>query len=125
MDANDAATSYKTAEHCSTRLTEMHHSLTSMIEEINSASTNLGGSTTSQHQQQQARSTDDPLAEIVRVLNSHLAQLQTIDGGAAALQAKVSAAQRETRQLGASTQGLNGEAGRWMDDFGRTYLGRR
>jgi len=109
---------YKTAEHCSTRLTEMSHSLTDMIEEINSASTKLGNN------QQTSRSADDPLADIVRVLNSHLAQLQTIDSGAAALQGKVANAQREARTLDAS-QGLNGEAGRWVDEFGRSYLGRR
>ncbi|KAK5121147.1 hypothetical protein LTR85_005631 [Meristemomyces frigidus] len=113
---------YKTAEHCSTRLTEMSHSLTDMIEEINSASTKLAPATAATNQQ--ARSAEDPLTEIVRVLNSHLAQLQTIDGGATELQAKVAAAQREARTLGAG-QGVNGEAGRWVDDFGRSYLGRR
>lgn len=89
-----------------------------MIDEINSASTKLS----STHQQQSRA--DGPLAEIVRVLNNHLAQLQTIDGGAAELQSKVVAAQREARDLGQGA-GVNGEAGRWVEGFGKSYLGRR
>ncbi|KAI7525663.1 hypothetical protein KC331_g17399, partial [Hortaea werneckii] len=124
---------YKTAESCTTRLTEMQHSLTSMIDELNSSSTKLS-STTSQQQQQNA--TSDPLADIVRVLNSHLAQLQTIDDGASSLQGRVSQAQRDARQLGGSLGGgmnggvngsyggAGGDAGGWVEGFGRSYLGR-
>lgn len=122
--------SYKTAESCTTRLTEMQHSLTSMIDELNSSSTKLSSTTA----QQQQSATSDPLADIVRVLNSHLAQLQTIDEGASSLQGKVSQAQRDARQLGGSLGGgMNGggsaaygggDAGGWVEGFGRSYLGR-
>ncbi|KAI7387078.1 hypothetical protein KC332_g15027, partial [Hortaea werneckii] len=115
---------YKTAESCTTRLTEMQHSLTSMIDELNSSSTKLSSTTASQQQQS---ATNDPLADIVRVLNSHLAQLQTIDEGASSLQGKVSQAQRDARQLGGSLGvGMNGggDAGGWVEGFGRSYLGR-
>lgn len=86
-----------------------------MIEEINTASTKL-----SSNSQQQAKQ-DDPLAQIVRVLNGHLTQLQQIDQGAAALQKKVEGAQKEARMLEGS-RGIGG--GGWADDFGRSYLGR-
>lgn len=92
----------------------MSHDLTSMIEEINAASTNLRQSNKSTHQQ-------DPLGQIVRVLNGHLAQLQQIDVGAASLQSKVTAAQKEVRSFG-----RNGVLGAEdMDAFARSYLGGR
>lgn len=113
--------SYKIAEACASRLTDMSHSLTDMIDEVNRASTQL--SSHNPTSQSAAARADDPLAQIVRVLNGHLAQLQTIDTGAATLQSKVSVAQRDARTLSQS-QGLNG-GGQWADDFGRSYLGRR
>lgn len=109
---------YKTAEACSTRLTEMSHNLSSMIDEINSASSKLTKPDTN------ATTAGDPLAQIVRVLNSHLQQLQTIDSGAAALAQKVEGAQREASTLGVQGRGVNGGAGQWLDGFGRSYLGR-
>lgn len=95
----------------------MGHSLTAMIEEINDASAKLSSANPA------ASRADDPLAQIVRVLNGHLTQLQTIDLGAAALQAKVAAAQREARTLGQS-QGLGGGRNAFVENFGRSYLGR-
>ena len=89
----DCHNRYKTAEACSARLTEMSHNLTSMIEEINSASTNL-------RQSNKSANTQDPLSQIVRVLNGHLTQLQLIDSGASTLQQKVAAAQKEARSIG-------------------------
>ena len=106
---------YKAAESCSARLTDMSHSLTSMIDEINAASAKLNSNS-----QQQAKQ-DDPLAQIVRVLNGHLAQLQQIDSGAAALQKRVETAQKEARVL-EGNRGIGG--GAWVEDFGRSY-GRR
>jgi len=102
----------------------MSHSLTDMIEEINIASGKLGNANNNKPAQNAA---EDPLAQIVRVLNGHLAQLQEIDSGAAALQGKVVAAQREARDLqGRPGEGSgNGRTGGWVDDFGRSYLGRR
>ena len=64
------------------------------------------------------------LSQIVRVLNGHLSQLQQIDQGAAALQAKVSAAQKASRSMGA-TNGMNGLGSDAADDFYRSYMGRR
>ncbi|KAK4555890.1 FG-nucleoporin nsp1 [Recurvomyces mirabilis] len=115
---------YKTAESCSNRLTEMHHSLTSMIEEINVSSSSLsaanGGSSSSRNQP----GNKDPLADIVTILNGHLSQLQAIDQGAAALQGKVLQAQREARGL-SERSGIGGGRGEWVEGFGRSYLGRR
>lgn len=104
---------YRTAERCSTRLTSMSHDLTSMIDEINDAGKRLNKSGKA--------AGDDPLSQIVRVLNGHLAQLQMIDTGAAALQQKVTSAQKEVRSLGRNG-GLGGDS---VDDFYRSYLGRR
>lgn len=94
----------------------MGHSLTSMIEEINVASSKLAG-----NKQTSAQRQDDPLAQIVRVLNGHLQQLQTIDAGAADLGKKVEQAQMEARVLG-ERQGIRD--GGWIEGFGRSYLGR-
>ncbi|KAK1020714.1 FG-nucleoporin nsp1 [Friedmanniomyces endolithicus] len=117
---------YKTAEACSSRLTDMRHSLTDMIEEINSASSKLGSGSSQQQQQAQqshgqTNGSGDPLADIVRVLNSHLAQLQAIDTGASELQGRVAAAQKEARGLGESS----GRGQSWVEGFGKSYLGRR
>jgi len=105
----------------------MAHSLTDMIEEINTASGTLGSN--AQQQKGASSSTEDPLAQIVRVLNGHLAQLQSIDAGAGALKEKVAIAQRESRDLsGSVSRGesvYGGGRGGWVDDFGRSYLGRR
>ena len=64
------------------------------------------------------------LSQIVRVLNGHLAQLQQIDQGAAALQAKVQVAQKSSRTLGAAN-GMNGLGSDAANDFYRSYMGRR
>ena len=63
------------------------------------------------------------LQQIVKVLNGHLSQLQWIDQNAAALQAKVAAAQKESSQMG-SVHGGN-ERSDPTDDMFRSYLGRR
>ena len=92
----------------------MSHDLTCMIDEINTASTNL-------RQSNKSANTQDPLSQIVRVLNGHLAQLQLIDSGASQLQQKVTSAQREVRSLGRNGTLGNDE----VDAFARSYLGRR
>ncbi|KAK6003176.1 hypothetical protein QM012_001021 [Aureobasidium pullulans] len=94
---------YQTAERCSARLTTMSHDLTSMIDEINLASTNLSKSSKTAE--------SDPLSQIVRVLNAHLGQLQQIDVGAEQLRQKVESAQKEVRGFGgrgASDEGVEG-----------------
>ncbi|KAH0333678.1 hypothetical protein KCU81_g9763, partial [Aureobasidium melanogenum] len=94
---------YQTAERCSARLTTMSHDLTSMIDDINLASTNLSKSSKTAE--------SDPLSQIVRVLNAHLGQLQQIDAGAEQLRQKVESAQKEVRGFGgrgASDEGVEG-----------------
>lgn len=93
----------------------MSHSLTDMIEEVNAASSKLSGNSS-------ASAADDPLAQIVRILNGHLTQLQSIDSGATQLQKKVEQAQKDARVV-SDRSGING--GGWVEDFGRSYLGRR
>ena len=68
------------------------------------------------------------ISQIVRILNSHLAQLQVIDVGTSELQAKVNAAQKAGQSLssrfgyglGSSSMGASA-----ADDFYRSYMGRR
>ncbi|KAL4952001.1 Nsp1-like C-terminal region-domain-containing protein [Aspergillus filifer] len=110
---------YKLAEKLSERLDDMGKDLTSMIEEVNSASSTLS----------KTNKADEPISQIVRILNSHLSQLQAIDVGTTELQAKVAAAQKAGQSMSArfghgySMSGVgNGNA---ADDFYRSYMGRR
>ena len=65
------------------------------------------------------------ITQIVRILNSHLTQLQAIDQGAAALQAKVTEAQKASRSMGyINGNGVNA-GGVAAEDFYRSYMGRR
>ncbi|KAI9732070.1 MAG: FG-nucleoporin nsp1 [Claussenomyces sp. TS43310] len=104
---------YKLAEKLTERLDEMGKDLAAMIQEINTASATLS----------QSNKPDDPLSQIVRVLNGHLSQLQWIDQNAASLQAKVTAAQKTGQSLGSNGRGNveNDPA----DDFYRSFIGRR
>lgn len=61
---------------------------------------------------------------MVKVLNGHLAQLQKIDQGAAALQNKISAAKESGRSTG-FFNGLVGSGSDSADGFYRSYMGRR
>ncbi|EGE84514.1 nucleoporin Nsp1 [Blastomyces dermatitidis ATCC 18188] len=117
---------YKLAERLSERLNEMGQDLTSMIEEVNSASSTLSKTSKS----------DEPISQIVRILNSHLSQLQLIDQGTANLHAKIAAAQKLGGSLsahqhqGTYSQLRNGigngmGGGGAADDFYRAYMGRR
>lgn len=58
------------------------------------------------------------MTQIVRVLNGHLAQLQWIDTNAAALQAKVLAAQKASGNMGANVSSTEGDA---AESFYRSY----
>ena len=58
----------------------------------------------------------------MRVLNGHLSQLQWIDTNAAALQAKVTAAQKASSNMGSQYAGPESEA---AESFYRSYMGRR
>lgn len=67
------------------------------------------------------------ISQIVRILNSHLSQLQVIDQGTSELQSKVSAAQKAgqsiSSRLGYNSPGMGG--GNAASDFYRSYMGRR
>lgn len=153
--------SYKLAEKLSDRLNDMGKDLTSMIEEVNGVSSNLSKTSKSDEPVRSQLSlayphtcffiilnlTSPQISQIVRILNSHLSQLQLIDQGTATLQTKVAAAQKAGHSLGNSFGGgsyqarhhANGNAsgfgqsvgggggggGGAVDDFYRSYMGRR
>jgi len=104
---------YKMAEKLADKLDEMGKDLTTMIEAMNEASATLNKSTKS----------DDPLSHIVRVLNSHLMQLQWIDQNAKTLQEKVEAAQKLGQSM--SSNGFGGLESDTADHFYRSFMGRR
>ncbi|KAF2139909.1 uncharacterized protein K452DRAFT_231105 [Aplosporella prunicola CBS 121167] len=104
---------YKLAEKLSDRLNDLNKDLSEMIEEINSVSATLS----------KTDKPDDPLSQVVRVLNNHLSQLQAIDTGAAELHAKVAAAQKETQNY--RTNGHAGLGGDAAEDFYRSLMSRR
>lgn len=103
---------YKLAEKITERLDDMGRNLAKMIKEINDISGTLS----------KGVKPDDPLSQIVRVLNGHLSQLQWIDTNAAALQAKVAAAQKERSTIGNHYGGPEQDN---VDSFYRSYMGRR
>lgn len=65
------------------------------------------------------------ITQIVRILNSHLTQLQTIDQGTVALQEKLSKAQKNAQSLGHLNNGSTSAGGGAVEDFYRSYMGRR
>lgn len=109
-------TTYKLAEKLSERLDEMGKDLTSMIEEVNGASSTLT----------KTNNADEPISQIVRILNAHLSQLQLIDQGTSDLQSKVTAAQKAGQSISArlgygypnNGMGNNNTA----DDFYRSFM---
>ncbi|KAJ9139181.1 Nucleoporin nsp1 [Pleurostoma richardsiae] len=103
---------YKLAENLTDRLDEMGKDLGKMIKEINDISGTLS----------KGSKPDDPLSNIVRVLNGHLTQLQWIDSNAAALQAKVAAAQKASSGMGSQYNAPESDA---AESFYRSYVGRR
>ena len=62
------------------------------------------------------------MSQIVRVLNGHLSQLQWIDTNAAALQAKVTAAQKASGNMASQYGAPESDA---AESFYRSYMGRR
>ncbi|KAF2494040.1 hypothetical protein BU16DRAFT_573392 [Lophium mytilinum] len=105
---------YKLAEKLSDRLNELNKDLTEMIEEVNGVSQTLS----------KTSKPDDPLSAVVKVLNSHLAQLQVIDTGATELQAKIADAQKEQQRLGGAS-GWSGLGSDPAEDFYRSFRGGR
>lgn len=65
------------------------------------------------------------ITQIVKILNSHLIQLQSIDQGTVALQDKVAAARKSANNLGYLNGSMNGDNGAAVQDFYRSYMGRR
>ncbi|KAK4939548.1 FG-nucleoporin nsp1 [Elasticomyces elasticus] len=106
---------YKLAEKLGERLEEMERDLGSMVEEVNAANTSLSKN----------GKADEPITQIVKILNSHLMQLQAIDQGTVALQEKVAAAQKSASSLGYLNGSTNGNNGAAVQDFYRSYMGRR
>lgn len=95
-----------------------------MVEEINAASSKLSSTHQNSTNANSTNGSDDPLSQIVRVLNGHLTQLQAIDQGAAGLQREVQTAKREAGDL---EQGMGERfelGGDSVGAFGRSYLGR-
>ncbi|OAL74312.1 nucleoporin Nsp1 [Trichophyton violaceum] len=115
----ERARTYKLAERLSERLNEMGQDLTSMIEEVNTASATLS----------KTSKADEPISQIVRILNSHLSQLQLIDQGTAALRAKITASQKLGNSMSAfkngTPRGAGSGSGGAAEDFYRSYMGRR
>lgn len=106
---------YRLSEKLGERLEEMGTDLEGMVSEINAANSAL-----SRNGKQ-----DEPITQIVRILNSHLTQLKAIDDGAASLNAKVEKAQKSLGGLSYPNGGMSGNGTAAVDDFYKSYLGRR
>lgn len=122
---------YKLAEKLTQQLDEKSRDLSKMVKEINDISGTLS----------KGAKAEDPvgcisiftihvthanflsqLSQIVRVLNSHLTQLQWIDANASSLQSKVAAAQKSSNSLGSHYAGGDNDV---ADSFYRSYRGGR
>jgi nuclear pore complex protein Nup62 len=123
---------YRMAEKLTDRLDDMGKDLTKMIKEINDMSGTIN----------KGSKPDDPvrynpsrcgilenvltahikLSQIVRVLNGHLASLQWIDTNAAALQTKISAAQKSVKLGGSQFGTIENDP---AESFYRSYTSRR
>ncbi|KAI6779608.1 nuclear pore protein NSP1 [Emericellopsis cladophorae] len=103
---------YKLAEKLTQQLDEKSRDLTKMVTEINDISGTLNKSS----------KPEDPLSQIVRVLNGHLTQLQWIDENASSLQSKVASAQKSTSNMGNHYGVGDSDA---AESFYRSYMGRR
>jgi len=122
---------YKLAEKLGERLEEMERNLGSMVEEVNAANTSLSKNGKADEPVRHStyeyciRANHWQITQIVKILNSHLIQLQAIDQGTAALQEKVAAAQKSANSLGYSNGPTNSSGGVAVQDFYRSYMGRR
>lgn len=122
---------YKLAEKLGERLDDMGRDLQSMIEEVNAANASLGKSSKADEPVSTAipsfmtQLTVLQITQIVKILNSHLSQLQAIDQGTSALQNKVAAAQKAASGMNYMNGGMGGDNRAAVDDFYRSYTGRR
>ncbi|PHH62028.1 hypothetical protein CDD81_7652 [Ophiocordyceps australis] len=103
---------YKLAEKLTQQLDEKSRDLSKMVKEINDISGTLS----------KGVKAEDPLSQIVRVLNGHLTQLQWIDTNTAALTAKVAAAHKTASAFNHNHAGIDNDA---AESFYRSYMGRR
>lgn len=78
---------YHLAEKLDDQLQSMGQELSGMIKDINKASTTINKTTNA----------DDPLSQIVKILNDHLSSLQWIDSHTTAMAEKIQEAQKKTR----------------------------
>lgn len=122
---------YKLAEKLTQQLDDKSRDLSKMVKEINDISGTLTKGAKAEdpvgclQNKLQCIITNDELmqlSQIVRVLNGHLTQLQWIDANASALQAKVTAAQKSSTNLGSHYAGGESDA---AESFYRSYMGRR
>lgn len=127
---------FKLAEKLDERLDDMNKGLESMIEEVNAANASLNRNSkadepVSLHLRHPGASSGMfltivmQITQIVRILNSHLTQLQAIDQGTVALQEKISKAQKNAQGLGHLNNGSAGTGSGVVEDFYRSYMGRR
>lgn len=114
-----------------------------MIEEINSTSQTLSKTgkpddpvslillfplaSQDKHQDEITNLFPQQLTKVVRVLNSQLSQLQVIDSGAAQLQEKIEAAQKDAHRGNGrgGSSGWNGLGTDPTEDFYRSFRGSR
>lgn len=123
---------YKLAEKLGEKLDEMERDLGSMVEEVNAANASLSKNGKADEpvsafycKFRVAKTNYLQITQIVKILNSHLMQLQTIDQGTAALQQKVAAAQKTAGNLGYLNGSMSQGSGAAVQDFYRSYMGRR
>lgn len=123
---------YKLAEKLTQQLDEKSRDLSKMVKEINDISGTLSKGTKAEDpvsfavnpitKEQVYTNALMQLSQIVRVLNSHLTQLQWIDANSSALQAKVTAAQKSSSNLGSHYGSGESDV---AESFYRSYMGRR
>lgn len=124
---------YKLAEKLTQQLDEKSRDLSKMVKEINDISGTLSKGTKAEDPVSSSSNSNSieaytkanvvmQLSQIVRVLNSHLTQLQWIDANSSALQAKVAAAQKSSSNLGSHYGSGESDV---AESFYRSYMGRR
>ena len=122
---------YRLSEKLGERLEEMGTDLEGMVGEINAANSLLSRNGKQDEPVCKCRVVKDAKAngkqitQIVKILNSHLTQLKVIDDGAAALNAKVEKAQKSLGNLAYSNGSMNANGAAAVDDFYKSYLGKR
>ena len=85
---------------------DLSETLTNMIETVNS----LSGTSTDGKDAQNGQN-EDPMAQIVQILSSHLESLQWIDGAVKEVEGKVGDVERRLKDAGGTTTGSTGRRG--------------